>query len=336
LKDVGEPTRYLGAEVGKQVFSDGTKAYYMSARAYLKQAISEIETKWGNLAKLFPRQQLDVPMPAGSHPELDDTKMLNDEYIQLYQSYIGILRWAIELGRFDLAHSAGVMARFSAAPRTGHLENVLHIFAYCKKHLEPKLVFDPARRDFSNIKWVSHDWKQFYPDIQGEVMPIGRPKPRGKSVQISFFCDAAFGSCHVTRRSTTGIVKFINGAPIQAYSKRQNTIETSTFGSEFIALKIAVEMNDALRYKLRMMGVEIDGPTNCFCDNKSVVTNAVVPQSTLSKKHNFVAYHKVRESVASEAVRIAHEKGTNNLADMLTKFLPAPSFKKCVQCILMV
>jgi hypothetical protein len=121
---------------------------------------------------------------------------------------------------------------------------------------------------------------------------------------------------------------------IQAYSKRQNTIETSTFGSEFIALNIAAEMNDALRYKLRMMGVAIDGPTNCFCNNKSVVTNAVVPQSTLNKKHNFVAYHKVRESVAWEAIQIAHKKGTNNLADMLTTFLPVPSntynvFKWC-------
>jgi hypothetical protein len=59
------------------------------------------------------------------------------------------------------------MARFLAAPRLGHLENVLHIFAYFKKHLESKLVFDPARRDFANINLISHDWKLFYPDIQG-------------------------------------------------------------------------------------------------------------------------------------------------------------------------
>jgi hypothetical protein len=132
LKDVGGPSRYLGAEVGKYTFSDNTQAWYMSARAYLKQAIVELEKLWGNLTKLLPRQQLDIPVPAGSHPELDDTKMLNDDYIQLYQSYIGTHRWAVELGRFDIAHSAGVMARFSAAPRYGHLEDVLHIFAYCK------------------------------------------------------------------------------------------------------------------------------------------------------------------------------------------------------------
>jgi hypothetical protein len=100
-------------------------------------------------------------------------------------------------------------------------------------------------------------------------------------------------------------------------------------------LRLAIEMNEALRYKLRMMGIPVADETNCFCDNKSIVTNSVVPQSTLHKKHNFVAYHKVREAVASKSVRIAHEKGQQNLSDVLTKFLAAPAFKKCVQCILM-
>jgi hypothetical protein len=67
-------------------------------------------------------------------------------------------------------------------------------------------------------------------------------------------------------------------------------------------------MNEALRYKLRKMGISIMGPTNGFCDNKSIVTNSIILQSMLNKKHNSIAYHKVRESVASKAIRIAHEK----------------------------
>ena len=335
LKDVGEPTRYLGAEVGKHdVNSDGTATWYMSARLYLKQAILEIERKWGNITKLFPRQVLDTPMLAGSHPELDTTDFLDDEDTQLYQSYVGVLRWAVELGRVDLAHAAGVMARFSAAPRQGHMVDIIRIFCYCKKHLDSKIVFDATLKEFDDIEWVQHDWRQFYPDINGELMPHGQPKALGNGVQINLFCDAAHATCHSTRRSTTGIIMFINGAPISWYSKRQNTIESSTFGSEFVALRIAVEMNEALRYKLRMMGIPILGETNCFCDNQSVVTNSVLPQSTLAKKHNSVAYHKVRESVAMGAVRIAHEKGKFNLSDCLTKFLPAPSFRRCIQCIL--
>ena len=72
-----------------------------------------------------------------------------------------------------------------------------------------------------------------------------------------------------------------------------------------------------------MMGVFIDGPTNGVCDNKSVVTNATQPHSTLTKKHNAIAYHKVRESVSSKAIRFAYERGQNNLSDVLTKSLGA-------------
>ena len=93
------------------------------------------------------------------------------------------------------------------------------------------------------------------------------PEPRGKPVQINMFCDASHASCLASRRSTTGIVIFLNGAPVTWYSKRQNTVESSAFGSEFVALKIATEMNEGLRYKLRMMGVPIEGPINYFCDN---------------------------------------------------------------------
>ena len=336
LKDVGPPTRYLGAQIGRYRFEDGAHAWYMSAQLYLQQAISEIESLWGPLNKLFTdRQVLDVPLPPGIHPEVDDTPFLDDNDTQLYQSYVGVLRWAVELGRIDITHAAGVMARFSAAPRQGHMYCVLRILAYCKKHIESKIVFDPQEKDFDDIEFANADWKMFYPDIDGEVLPLNRPKPLGNPVQINMFCDAAHATCHLTRRSTTGIILFINGAPISWYSKRQNTIESSVFGSEFVALKIATEMNEALRYKLRMMGIPIRGPTNTFCDNKSVVVNTTVPQSTLQKKHNAVAYHKVRESVASESQRISHEPGKYNLSDCLTKFAKPPDFKRCVQCILM-
>jgi hypothetical protein len=42
----------------------------------------------------------------------------------------------------------------------------------------------------------------------------------------------------------------LNRAPITWYSKAQNMVESSTFGLEFVALRIAVEMTKALRYKL--------------------------------------------------------------------------------------
>jgi hypothetical protein len=100
--------------------------------------------------------------------------------------------------------------------------------------------------------------------------------------------------------------------------KQQNIIESSGFGSGCVALKIATEMNEALRYKLRMMGIPIEGLTNCICDNKSVVINATIPQSTLKKKHKMIAHHKARRPMASEA---AHEPGKCHLAVCLTTCL---------------
>jgi hypothetical protein len=89
-------------------------------------------------------------------------------------------------------------------------------------------------------------------------------------------------------------------------------------------MKIAVELIEALRYKLRMFGVPIDGPASVFCDNNSVVLNVTVPESTLSKKHNAIAYHRVREAVAAKVIRVAKEPTETNLADPLTKQLGAP------------
>ena len=127
---------------------------------------------------------------------------------------------------------------------------------------------------------------------------------------------------------------FVNGSPIKWYSKRQNTVEASAYGSEYTALMIAGEMIEALRYKLRMMGIALDGPANGFVDNESVVFNTTIPSSCLKKKHNSTNYHKTRELVAHGVMRICHEPGVTNSSDVLTKGLSGPHHKKIMSQIL--
>jgi hypothetical protein len=57
--------------------------------------------------------------------------------------------------------------------------------------------------------------------------------------------------------------------------------------------------------------------------NQSIVANATLPSSSLKKKHNSIAYHQVREAVAAKVIAIAHVRGTNNIADIVTKALSA-------------
>ena len=116
----------------------------------------------------------------------------------------------------------------------------------------------------------------------------------------------------------------MNKSPIHWYSKRQPTVEASTFGAEFRAMKIAVEMVESLRYKLRMFGVPIDGAAAVFCDNEAVYKNTVMPESVLKKKHHSIAYHRCREAVANKTIKVAKEGTETNLSDVFTKLMSAP------------
>ena len=102
---------------------------------------------------------------------------------------------------------------------------------------------------------------------------------------------------------------------------RQNTVEAVTFGGEFVALSICKELIVALRYKLHMFGVPLDGPTDVFCENRGVVLNANTLESISQKKHNVINYHAVREAAAAGILRAGKEDEETNLADLLTKVL---------------
>jgi hypothetical protein len=67
-------------------------------------------------------------------------------------------------------------------------------------------------------------------------------------------------------------------------SKKQASIESSTFGGEFTAMKQCCKYLRGLRYKLRMMGIPVTGPAYILGDNKSVLCNTSIPDSTLKKK----------------------------------------------------
>ena len=124
--------------------------------------------------------------------------------------------------------------------------------------------------------------KEIYVDAT-EELPTNAPPPRGNHVQVNCFVDSDHAGDKLTRRSQTGILLYCNSAPITWYSKRQTTVESSTFGAEFVALRIAAEMIISLRYKLRMLGIPVPEHANVFCDNESVYKNTSFAESTLKK-----------------------------------------------------
>ena len=117
----------------------------------------------------------------------------------------------------------------------------------------------------------------------------------------------------------SGILLFINQTPVIWYAKKQETVETATYGSEFVAARKAVQLAMGLRLTLRYLGVPIHGHTRLFGDNQSVVTSGTLPFSQLSKRHHGLSYHYTREAIASGAVTLQHIPGEINAANVLSK-----------------
>ena len=86
------------------------------------------------------------------------------------------------------------------------------------------------------------------------------------------------------RHSSTGYIIYVNMALIDFLSKKQATVGKAVFGSEFVAMMHGVETMCWLRYKLRVMGVLIDGPTYFYGDNMSVIFNTSRFEYQLKKK----------------------------------------------------
>jgi hypothetical protein len=134
------------------------------------------------------------------------------------------------------------------------------------------------------------NWMEFYPD-DGEEITNDLPPEKGPNVRMTVYVDTDHAHDLVTRRSITGILVMMNNTPIIWISKRQKTVETSAYGSELVASRVATELIVEVHYMIRSLGVSLDGPGLMLGDNMSAVLNTTVTSSVLKKKHNAITYH---------------------------------------------
>ena len=134
------------------------------------------------------------------------------------------------------------MSRFRAQPRQGHLEWSKRIYAYVIRTKDYATRFRTTEPDYLYLPDQNFDWPHtIYGHVQ-ELIPDDTPDPLGKSVTTTTStADASFYHCLSTGRSVTGCLHFVNHTPIDSYSKRQATVETATYGSEFVPSKTATE-----------------------------------------------------------------------------------------------
>jgi hypothetical protein len=323
---VGPPKIYLGAKIGKVQLPNGVDAFAVSTSQYIQEAVRNVEAHLEKRGMTLGRAS-SAPISKDYRPELDTSPELDSDEGTYYQSLIGILRWMVEMGRVDICCEVSMLSSFVAMPREGHLQQLYHIFAYLKKHHNARIVFDPSYPDIKEDDFPRRNWMSHYGDAKEDI-PLNAPEPMGMEFIIRAYVDSDHAGDKLTRRSRTGFLVYINSAPIYWLSKKQTSVETASFGSEFVAMKQCCEYLRGLRYKLRMMGIPVNNPVFTCGDNQSVLWNTSVPDSTLKKKSNSIAYHYVREGAARDEWRTSYVNTSINPADLMTKPVPSGEDRK--------
>jgi len=319
---IGKPTQYLGNKVTYVNLENGSSAWSFSSSQYVQSAVKNVVDYLSQQGRSLPGR-VKSPWTTNYRPETDVSPELPPLKAAYFQSLIGVLRWIVELGRVDITMEVSAMASMMAMPREGHLEQLFHIFAFLNIKHNSAMVFDPTEPDIDDSQFVREDWTASPYGECKEELPSNMPPPRGIGFSMRAFVDSDHAGNLATRRSRTGFIIFLNSAPIYWFSKSQTSVETSSFGAEFIAMKVCCEYIRGLRYKLRMMGIPVNLPTYIFGDNQSVLCNTTSPHSSLKKKSSSIAFHYVREGTAKDEWRTAYINTHHNPSDMLTKSLPS-------------
>jgi hypothetical protein len=200
---------------------------------------------------------------------------------------------------------------------------VKQIYGFLRKYPHGAIRVHTGLPDYSDIEYKEHDWYDLYGNVE-ELIPYDAPEPLGKAVVLTTYEDANLYHDLVTGRAVTGILHFLNGTLIDWFSKRQDTVESATYGSAFVAARIATEQIIDLRITLRYLGIPLEGPAYMFGDNQSLVTSGTIPHSKLNKQHNALSYHRVREAIVAQVLQFCPIAGVKNPSDILSKHCGFP------------
>ena len=322
VKGNGKLTYHLGAEY----FEDPDGTFVCQAKKY----IDKLADTYIRLFNEDPPKGYKTPLEKNDHPELDTSEIIEGDMAAKYLTMVGQLQWLVTLGRFDIHAQVATMSRFRAAPRQGHMDRLKRIYSYAIRTKDYAIRVRTEQPDYSFLPDQDFDWTySVYGNVQ-ELLPDDMPEPLGKAVTTTTTMGANLSHCLATGKSLTGCLDFVNKTPVDWYSKKEAAVETATYGSVFVAAKTATEQIMDTRQTLRYLDAPINTKSFLFGDNRSVVTSATLPHSTLTKRHNILAFHRVMEAIAAKVMAFYWMQSAYNLCDMLSKHWDHPTVYRMI------
>jgi len=253
--------------------------------------------------------KLDAPEP-GIDPEI----CMNGHS---YRSIVGSCLWLSLCTRPDISYAISVLARHANAPGKVHADQLLRVVKYLYATKDLGLTYHRPR--FAEEKGLIYAYQSaMHPSELSATDP---------SDLLHVYCDADFAG-NYDLKSTSGYFVSLHGAPIVWSSKLQSITAQSTAESEVIAAHSAVKEVAHARTLLEDLGYNsvTCKPTKIFEDNASCTAMANKKKSRKNAKHFVRRLRYLNEQVKAMQVEFIQTPSKDQLADMLTKPLPADQF----------
>ncbi|KAJ9542449.1 LOW QUALITY PROTEIN: hypothetical protein OSB04_028955 [Centaurea solstitialis] len=206
----------------------------------------------------------------------------------LYRRMVGRLLY-LQATRPDITYAVKVLSQFVSDPRQNHLNAAHRVLRYLKATVG-----------------------------QGILLS------RSKGYNLTAYCDSDWLGCPFTRRSRTGYLLLLGGAPVSWKTKKQSVVSRSSAEAEYRSMASTVSEILWMRWLLQELDVPFEGPTPLFCDNQAarhIANNPVFHERT---KHVEMDCYCVRERVETQEIHPLHVDSKLQIADLFTKGLAAP------------
>ena len=249
----------------------------------------------GYVNKILKRFNMEEAKPVDNPTVLNQSE-IDDNPVEEncpYREAIGSLLYASINTRIDIAYAVGKASRNVEKPTQQNWIDVKRIFRYLRQKEDYGLTYT-------------------------------RDSPDG----LIAYCDADFAGCKTTNRSTTGMVIMYCGGPIYWRSQRQTLVTLSSTEAEAVSICTTVKDIIIIRKLAIELGIIDDSPTTLYCDNESAIKITTNERSINRTRHMGVQLSYPQEQIANNQIRIEHVGSNNQLADMLTKSLSGPSFRR--------
>ncbi|KAL9996375.1 putative RNA-directed DNA polymerase [Helianthus debilis subsp. tardiflorus] len=232
------------------------------------------------------------PFPMEQNLKLDKCEEEQRVDGQQYRRLVGRLLY-LQATRPDVTFAVNVLSQFVSDPRQSHMEAANRVLRYLKATAG-----------------------------QGILLP------KAGGTNLTVYSDSDWLGCPFTRRSRTGYILLLGGAPVSWKSKKQSVVSRSSAEAEYRAMATAVSETLWMRWLLKELGTPPDRPTQVFCDNQAarhIANNPVFHERT---KHVEMDCHFIRERVESKEVQTMEIATNMQVADILTKPLGTQSLRK--------